>query len=90
MSSDAPERGVGVRGVCAGAATVAAPASSHQHQSLRIREMLKWDFDKGLEYADKMRPILASLDNGEIWFTLSTWRIGSYFRVGSIAKTLPG
>ena len=32
--------------------------------------MLKWDFDKGLEYADKMRPILQGLCNGEIWYVL--------------------
>lgn len=32
--------------------------------------MLEFDFDKGLDYADKMRPILASLGNGEIWITL--------------------
>ena len=32
--------------------------------------MLKWDFDKGLEYADKMGPILQGLCNGEIWYIL--------------------
>ena len=32
--------------------------------------MLEWDDDRGLEYADKMRPILGGLCNGEIWITL--------------------
>ncbi len=32
--------------------------------------MLKWDFDKAFEYADKMCPILQGLCDGEIWYVL--------------------
>ena len=50
--------------------------------------MLKWDFDKGLEYADKLRPILQGLCNGEIWYVLVYLeRTGCSFRGGLTART---